>query len=96
MHVEEAIETKLEPKLRDAFDVRTTKSLLTMATLAYVTTVGGEIQRYRAFADSICTDERVVQKWGEAAATRQAREWKDLVPLEPEPVVIVSPQVSGC
>ncbi len=94
MDVEESIEAKIEPKLRDAFDVRTTKSLLTMATLAYVTTVGGQVQRYRAFVDSICSDERVVQKWGKAGAARQAQEWKDLVSLEREDVVVLPRRAS--
>jgi len=57
--------------------------------------VGGKVQRYRAFVDCICADEGVVQKWGEAAAARQAKKWKDLVPLEPETVVIVTPPASG-
>lgn len=95
MDVEKAIETEMEAKLKDALGLSTTRSLLTMATLDYVTTVGGKVQRYRAFVDCICADERVVQKWGEAAAARQAKEWKDLVPLEPETVVIVTPPVSG-
>jgi len=95
MDVEQAIEAKIEPKLRDAFSLSTTRSLLTMATLAYVTTVGGKILRYRAFVDSICTDERLLQKWSQAAAARQAIEWKALVPLEPETVVIVTPKVPG-
>lgn len=95
MDVEKAIATEIEPKLNDAFGLSMNQSLLTMATLAYVTTVGGEIQRYRAFVDSICSDERVVREWGESAAAKQAKEWKDLVPLEPETVVIVAPQASG-
>jgi hypothetical protein len=95
MDVEKAIATDIEPRLRDVFGLSSTRSLLTMATLAYVTTVGGKIQRYRAFVDSICSDERVIDKWGEAAAANQAKEWKDLVPLEPETVVIVAPQASG-
>ncbi len=92
MDVEKAIETEIEPKLKEAFDLSTSKSLLTMATLAYVTTVGPKVHRYRAFVDSICTNEKVVQEWGEAAAARQAKEWKDLAPLEHETVVIVTPQ----
>ena len=89
MDVEEAIASAVEPRLFDEFGPSTGRSLLTMATLAYVTTVGGKTQRYRAFVDSICSDERVVKRWGRAAAARQAREWKDLVPLEPSIVVSV-------
>lgn len=95
MDLETAIETKIEPQLLDTFGPSMTRSLLTMATLSYITTVGGKILRYRAFVDSICTDERLLQKWSQAAAARQAIEWKALVPLEPETVVIVTPRVSG-
>jgi hypothetical protein len=90
MHVEKTIETEIEPKLRDAFGFGTARSLLTMGTLAYVTTVGPESQRYHALVDSICTDERVAHKWGEAAAARQAQEWKDLVPGEHDNVVMLT------
>jgi hypothetical protein len=92
MDVEKAIATEIEPKLNDVFGLSTTRALLTMATLAYVTNVGGKIQRYRAFVDSICTDDRVVREWGEAVAAKQAKEWKDLVPLEPETVGVLTPR----
>ena len=95
MHVEKAIATEIEPKLNDVFGLSTTRSLLTMATLAYVTSAGGKIQRYRALVDSICSDELVIDRWGEATAAKQAKDWKDLVPLEPDIAVIVAPQASG-
>jgi hypothetical protein len=94
MDVEKAIEAKIEPELRDAFGPSVARSLLTIATLSYITTVGGKTQRYRAFVDSICTDERVVQKWGEVATARQAQEWKQLVPAERDRVVVLSPIAS--
>jgi len=95
MDVEKAIETKIEPALRNAFGSSKSRTLLTTATLTYVTTVGPKVQRYRAFVDSICMDEQVIQEWGEAAAARQAKEWEELVPLEPETVVIVGAQAPG-
>ena len=94
MYPEEAIETQIEPRLTDALGPTVTKSLLTMATLAYVTAVGGKTQRYRAFVDSICSDERVHQRWGEAAAASQAGEWKALVAPEPESVVLFTNRAS--
>ncbi|NIN65556.1 MAG: hypothetical protein GTO63_12840 [Anaerolineae bacterium] len=92
MDVEEAIETKIEPQLRQSFELSTTRSLLTMATLAYLTTVGGKTLRYRAFVDSLCSDERVTEEWGQAAAAKKAEEWKNLVPLHPETLVTVAPR----
>jgi hypothetical protein len=95
MDVEKAIEAEIEPKLRDAFGPRATSSLLTTATLAFVTAVGSQVERYHVFVDSICRDERVVQEWGEAAAAGQANEWKDLVPLAPVPVVTLATNRPG-
>lgn len=94
MDVETAINSEIEPFLIDEFGLSVGRCLVTLATLAYVTAGGGETQRYRALVDSICSDKRVIRKWGDAATTSQAREWKDLVPLEPETVVIVSPHSS--
>ena len=90
MDVDTAIEQEIEPVLARDFGLSFSRCQLTMATLDYVTSSGGETQRYRAFVDSICSGERVLQQWGEERAARQAREWKDLVPLEPEPVVILT------
>jgi hypothetical protein len=94
MDVEKAIETEIERRLREVFGFSTARSVLTMGTLAYVTTAGPRVQRYRALVDSICADDRVVQKWGQAAAARQAREWKDLVPARHRNFVILTPIAS--
>jgi hypothetical protein len=94
MDVETAIETEVEPLLIDTFGLSVGRCLVTLATLSYVTAGGGETQRYRAFVDSICSDERVVRKWGAEGVAQQAKEWKDLVPLEPETVVLVGQHVS--
>ena len=94
MDAETAIHDEIEPVLVDAFGQSLSRCLLTLATLSYITAMGGETQRYRALVDSICTDTRVVRKWGEDGAAKQATEWKNLVPLEPETVVVVTPSGS--
>ena len=90
MDVETAIDTEIQPALTESFGPSFANCLLTMATLDYVTAGGGRIQRYRAFVDSVCSGERVLQEWGEDRVEKQCREWKDLVPLQPEPVVVLS------
>ncbi len=90
MDPETAIEEHIEPTLLGDFGLSQTKSLLAMATLAYVSAGGGKIRRYRAFVDSICSDQRVLDKWGQERAEQRSQDWKDLVPLQPEPVVILT------
>jgi hypothetical protein len=90
MDVETAIEKEIEPVLARDFGTSFSKCLLTMATLDYATSSGGRTQRYWAFVDSLCSGERVLQEWGHERAASQARAWKDLVPLEPEAVVILT------
>ncbi len=94
MDIETAIEAEIEPHLIDTLGLSLGRCLVTLATLSYITAGGGETQRYRAFVDSICSDERVVRKWGADGAALQAKEWKDLVPLEPETVVLVGQHFS--
>ncbi len=95
MDVEEAIQNKIEPQLHQSFGLSTTRSLLTMATLAYLTTVGGKTLRYRAFVDHLCSDERVTQEWGITGAAEKADEWKDLVPVRPKSPIILGPRAPG-
>lgn len=95
MDPEEAIETKIQPTLSDTLGPTVAKSLLTRATLAYVTAVGGKAQRYRVLVDSICSDERVIQTWGEVGAAKQANQWKNLVTLEPQSVVLLTHPASS-
>lgn len=90
MDVETAIDQRISPALTDSFGPSFANCLLTMATLDYVVAGGGRTQRYRALVDSICSSERVLEEWGEERAEKQCREWKDLVPLEPEPVVVLT------
>lgn len=95
MDVEEAIQTKIEPQLEESFGLSTTRSLVTLATLAYLTTVGGKTMRYRAFVDYLCSDERVTLEWGRTGAAQKAEEWKDLVPLRPKSPITLAPRAPG-
>jgi hypothetical protein len=79
---ETIIETQIEPKLVEAFGLQVANSLLTRATLCYVTADGGEEQRYGAFVHSICSDGRAVRLWGAAEAAKQERAWRDLIRSE--------------
>jgi hypothetical protein len=88
MDVETAIATQIEPVLAETFGLRFARCLFAMATLDYITTRGEEALRYRAFVDSICSSERVLEKWGPELARKKGQEWKDLVPLEPEAAVV--------
>jgi hypothetical protein len=76
---ETIIETRIEPKLIEAFGLQVANSLLTQATLCYVIADGGEEQRYTAFVRSICSDERVVDAWGAVEAAGQEQAWRDLM-----------------
>ncbi|MFQ6000895.1 MAG: hypothetical protein ACE5LG_04420 [Anaerolineae bacterium] len=78
MDTEVAIATKIRPWLDDTFGRRMTNYLITVATLVYVTTPGGEKERYDSFVRAICANKAVVRMWGEAAAARQEKEWRDL------------------
>jgi hypothetical protein len=90
MDPESAIEERIEPTLLEAFGRSQARSMLAMATLAYVTAGGGKIRRYRAFLDSLCSNESLLREWGPERAARQCQEWKDLVPLEPQSVVVLA------
>jgi hypothetical protein len=94
MDVETAIEMQIEPVLAETFGPSFARCLATMATLDFITAGGGNTLRYRAFVDSVCSSERVLEKWGPELAKKKCQEWKDLVPLEPEPVVILSSKSS--
>ncbi len=79
MDTETAIETRIKPQLINTFGEQVANSLLTWATLSYVTTDEGDRERYEAFVRSICFDERVVSVWGERVTARQEEEWKALL-----------------
>ncbi len=75
MNIEEIIESKIKPRLVEAFGRRTANALLTEATLAYVSTDGGEGERVAAFIDAIRSDERVLNTWSDEVAAIEVDEW---------------------
>ena len=79
MDTETAIETRIRPQLIEALGQRVANSLLTLATLSYVTTNGDEKERYGAFVHSICSDDRVVSRWGERLVAQRKGEWEALM-----------------
>jgi hypothetical protein len=76
---ETAIQTQIEPRLVEAFGPHVANTLLTQATLCYVTTMGTEPKRYAAFVRSICSDTRLIQAWGSEAARQQEKDWQALL-----------------
>lgn len=86
MDAETAIETRIKPQLIEAFGRQVVNSLLTHATFAYVITDGSEEERFEAFIDSICSDDRVLGLWGGRTVARQRKGWGALVVQgEPSP-----------
>ncbi len=83
MDTETVVKTQIEPKLIDAFGRQVANSLLTRATLCYVTAQGGEKDRYGAFVHAICSDVRLVQAWGTTSAAEQEKAWKAVYGPEP-------------
>ncbi len=75
MDIEEIIDAKIKPRLIEAFGRQTANSLLTKATLAYVSTDGGEDERVAAFVDAIRSDERVLDAWSDEVAAIEVDEW---------------------
>lgn len=76
MNSEAIIATEIKPQLIEAMGRQVANSLLTQATLAYVSTDGDEDERFDAFLRAICSDERVVGEWGEEAAAEQMDKWR--------------------
>jgi methylenetetrahydrofolate dehydrogenase (NADP+)/methenyltetrahydrofolate cyclohydrolase len=75
MDIEDVIETRMRPQLIEAFGRQTANSLLTKATLAYVSTDGTEMDKFEAFVRTIRTDERVTGVWGERGAAERVEDW---------------------
>ena len=82
MDAETAIETTIEPQLIDALGRQVANSLLTRATLCYVTIRGDDRKRFEAFVNEICSDDRLISLWGEPAAAKQEEKWIALFGLE--------------
>ncbi len=79
MDVEEIFDSKIRPRLIEAFGRQVANSLVTEATLAYVSTDGGEAERVAAFMDAIRSDERVLNTWGEEVVAIEVDEWMTLL-----------------
>lgn len=70
------IEDAIKPQLIEALGRQAANSILTQATLAYVSTDGTEEERYEAFLQSICSDERVIEMMDEETLAERLKEWK--------------------
>lgn len=75
MDIEIIIEDKIKPQLIEAFGRQTANSLLTKATLAYVSADRPEPERFEIFVQTICSDERVLKEWGERGAAERVEDW---------------------
>ena len=79
MDAETAIAAQIEPRLVDILGQHVANTLLTRATLCYVTTIGIELKRYAAFIHSICSDARLIQVWGSEGTRQQEKDWLALL-----------------
>jgi methylenetetrahydrofolate dehydrogenase (NADP+)/methenyltetrahydrofolate cyclohydrolase len=70
------IEDAIKPQLIETLGRQAANSILTQATLAYVSTDGTEEERYEAFLQSICSDERVIEMMDEETLAERLKEWK--------------------
>lgn len=75
MDIEAIIETRIKPQLVEAFGRQTANSLLTQATLSYVSADGEEQERFEVFVKTICSDERVLEVWGQRGAAERVEDW---------------------
>ena len=70
------IDDTIKPQLIDALGRQAANSILTQATLTYVSTDGTEQERYEAFLQSICADERVAKTMDEETIEEHLKEWR--------------------
>ena len=70
------IDDTIKPQLIEVLGRQAANSLLTQATLTYVSTDGTEQERYEAFLQSICADERVTQIMDEETLEERLKEWR--------------------
>ena len=70
------IDATIKPQLIDALGRQAANSILTQATLTYVSTDGTEQERYEAFLQSICADERVAKTMDEETIEEHLKEWR--------------------
>jgi methylenetetrahydrofolate dehydrogenase (NADP+)/methenyltetrahydrofolate cyclohydrolase len=76
MSTEGFIDDTIRPRLIDAFGMEAANAMLTRATLAYVSTDGGEQERYEAFLQHLGSDGRVTTAWDQDAIAAQLEEWR--------------------
>jgi methylenetetrahydrofolate dehydrogenase (NADP+)/methenyltetrahydrofolate cyclohydrolase len=75
MDIEATIDDSIKPELIEALGRQVANSVLTQATLAYVSTDGTDSGRIRAFVDAIRSDEQVMGAWGEEALADLVQAW---------------------
>jgi methylenetetrahydrofolate dehydrogenase (NADP+)/methenyltetrahydrofolate cyclohydrolase len=75
MDIETIIGAQIKPQLIETFGRQTANSLLTRATLAYVSTDGTEPERFEVFVKSISSDQRVLDTWGKQGTAERVEDW---------------------
>ena len=70
------IDDTIKPQLIEVLGRQAANSILTQATLTYVSTDGTEQERYEAFLQSICADDRVTQIMDEETLEERLKEWR--------------------
>jgi methylenetetrahydrofolate dehydrogenase (NADP+)/methenyltetrahydrofolate cyclohydrolase len=70
------IDDTIKPQLIEAVGRQAANSILTQATLAYVSRDGTEDERYEAFLESILSDERVTEIMDTEMISERLKEWK--------------------
>ena len=70
------IDDTIKPQLIETLGRQATNAILTQATLAYVSTDGTEQERYEAFLQSVCSDERVTEIMDEETLEERLKEWR--------------------
>lgn len=70
------IDDTIKPQLIETLGRQAANSILTQATLAYVSTDGTEQERYEAFLQSICADQRVTEIMDAETLDDRLKEWR--------------------
>ena len=76
MTAEGFIDREIKPRLVEGFGRQAANSLLTQATLAYVSTDGTEQERYEAFLQALASDVRIAGAWDSETVAEQLKEWR--------------------
>jgi methylenetetrahydrofolate dehydrogenase (NADP+)/methenyltetrahydrofolate cyclohydrolase len=76
MSTEGFIDDTIRPQLIEDFGRDVAISMLTRATLAYVSTDGGEKERYEAFLQRLCADSRMTAAWHPETIAKQLERWR--------------------